>query len=45
MKAIDKTKIPGATLLTPLDMNRIHFETGRHTEVAGSNADTLTPAK
>lgn len=42
MKKIEKITIPGATALSPLEMNKIHFETGQHSEVpAGKEKVTL----
>ena len=33
MKNIPKIDLPGAVTLTPMDMNKIHFETGKHSPV------------
>ena len=33
MIQIKKTEIPGARTLTAVEMNNIHFDTGRHTAV------------
>ncbi len=33
MIQIKKTEIPGARTLTAVEMNKIHFDTGRHTAV------------
>lgn len=33
MKTIEKIDIKGAKILTPLEMNAIHFETGKQTPV------------
>lgn len=34
MKDIEKIDLPDMKVLTPLEMNRIHFEAGLHSEVA-----------
>lgn len=42
MKTIEDIRIPGAQKLTPLEMNSIYFETGRHTPlVTPSGADPV----
>ncbi len=43
MKKIERIQIDGAVKLTPPEMNKIHFESGRHTErnAAGSGADAV----
>lgn len=33
---IPKTDIPGATELTPMEMNKLHFASGTHSERSGS---------
>lgn len=42
MKLIPKLNLPDATVLTPMDMNAIHFETGDHTPV-NTPSTTTTP--
>lgn len=34
----DATQIPGAEVLSPLEMNKIHFETGLHSERADTHS-------
>ncbi len=33
MKSIPKIDLPGAVTLTPMEMNKIHLETGKHSPV------------
>lgn len=42
MKKIDKTPLNRATVLGAADMNRIYFETGKHSEARPSD-QTTTP--
>lgn len=42
MKKIDKTQLSGATVLGAAEMNRIYFETGKHSEARPSD-QTVTP--
>lgn len=42
MKKIAKTDLPGAKILTPLEMNRIIFETGRHSDKSASPSKTTS---
>ena len=44
MIQIKHTDILGAVRLSPMDMNHIHFDTGRHTPIAG-NTDSVVPPK
>ncbi len=44
MKVIPKIDIPGAETLSPLDMNQIHFETGKHSEVQQPASDPVKPS-
>ena len=39
MKTIPYISLPGAIRLTPLDMNKIHFETGLHSPVSDAASD------
>lgn len=32
--------VPGAVLLTPLEMNMLHFGSEKHTPIAGNNGST-----
>ena len=42
MKTIENIQLPGARKLSPLEMNRIYFETGRHTPLTTpSGADPV----
>lgn len=34
MKTIPKIKIEGAVPLSPMEMNKIHFESGQHSEAS-----------
>lgn len=36
MKKIERIQLDGAVKLTPPEMNKIHFESGRHTERGAS---------
>lgn len=39
MKRIEKTRLIGATVLDAVEMNRIYFETGKHSEARSSDQD------
>lgn len=45
MKKIERIQLEGAVKLTPAEMNKIHFESGRHTErfSAGNSTDAVRP--
>lgn len=41
MKKIEKIEIAGATKLTAMDMNKIHFETGKHSDAAPAKKSVI----
>ena len=44
MKEIERIKLsdyPGIKELSPMEMNKIHFETGRHTQVAADSVSAV----
>lgn len=42
MKKIPHVDLPGAQVLTPLQMNAIHFDTGEHSNFVADTIDTAT---
>lgn len=44
MKKIQAIELPGAKKLTPMEMNKIYFETGRHTPLSDSTTSATSVA-